>query len=87
MRKRPCVASIASASARLAGIALAVHFGGLKWNDSRIVGEASRLEHHPDNAAACWMGGFVVARMAAESEAQIASIQPKGKWPLVLAVP
>lgn len=76
-----------SASARLAGIALAVHFGGLRWTDDRIVGEASRREHHPDNAAACWMGGLAVARMSSESEAQIAHIAPKGKWPLLLAVP
>jgi homoserine kinase len=76
-----------SASARLAGIALAVHFGGLRWSDSRIVGEASRLEHHPDNAAACWMGGLAVARMSGEAEAQIACVTPKGKWPLLLAIP
>ena len=30
-----------SAAARLAGIALAVHFGRLRWSSSRIVGEAS----------------------------------------------
>jgi homoserine kinase len=76
-----------SAAARLAGIALAVHFGRLRWTDSRIVGEASRREHHPDNAAACWMGGLAVARMSGESEAQVACIIPKGKWPLLLAVP
>jgi homoserine kinase len=76
-----------SASARLAGIALAVHFGGLRWSDSRIVGEASRLEHHPDNAAACWMGGLAVARMSGDAEAQVASITPKGQWPLLLAIP
>jgi homoserine kinase len=76
-----------SASARLAGIALAVHFGGLRWDDSRIVGEASRREHHPDNAAACWMGGLAVSRMSGDSEAQVASITPKGKWPLLLAIP
>jgi homoserine kinase len=76
-----------SAAARLAGIALAVHFGKLRWTDSRIVGEASRREHHPDNAAACWMGGLAVARMSGESEAQVACITPKGKWPLLLAVP
>jgi homoserine kinase len=76
-----------SASARLAGIALAVHFGKLGWPDSRIVGEASQREHHPDNAAACWMGGLAVAKMSAESEAQVASVIPKGKWPLLLAVP
>jgi homoserine kinase len=76
-----------SASARLAGIALAVHFGKLRWPDARIVGEASRREHHPDNAAACWFGGLAVARMSGEEEAQVASLAPKGKWPLLLAVP
>jgi len=76
-----------SAAARLAGIALAVHFGSLHWTDSQIVGEASRREHHPDNAAACWMGGLTVARMSGEAEAQMVSVKPKGKWPLLFAVP
>ena len=76
-----------SAAARLAGIALAVHFGGLRWPDSRIVGEASRREHHPDNAAACWMGGLAVARMSSTGEAQIARVVPRGNWPLLLIVP
>jgi homoserine kinase len=76
-----------SAAARLAGIALAVHFGRLRWTDSQIVREAARLEHHPDNAAACWMGGLAVARICATGEAQIAHVTPKGKWPLLLAVP
>ena len=76
-----------SAAARLAGIALADHFGRLRWSDAQIVGEASRREHHPDNASACWMGGVAVARMSGEAEAQVASIRAKGKWPLLLAVP
>src|SRR2546429_869887 len=76
-----------SAAARLAGIALAVHFGALRWDEARIVGEASWREHHPDNAAACWYGGLAIARMSGEAEAQVASIVPKGKWPLLLAVP
>jgi homoserine kinase len=76
-----------SAAARLAGIALADHFGNLRWSDNQIVGEASRREHHPDNASACWMGGLTVARMSGESEAQIAQIKPKGKWPLMVAIP
>ncbi|MGA8430822.1 MAG: homoserine kinase [Candidatus Sulfotelmatobacter sp.] len=76
-----------SAAARLAGIALAVHFGGLGWTDAQIVGEASRREHHPDNASACWMGGLTIARMASDTEAQVANVRPKGKWPLLLAIP
>jgi homoserine kinase len=76
-----------SAAARLAGIALANHFGRLGWTDAQIVGEASRREHHPDNASACWMGGLTVARMSSAAEAQVVCIRPKGKWPLLLAVP
>lgn len=76
-----------SASAVLAGVALANHFGSLRWNANRIIAEAARREHHPDNAAACWMGGLAVARINEESEAQVAVVKPKGKWPLLLAVP
>ncbi len=76
-----------SAAARLGGIALAVRFGRLRWNDARIIGEAARREHHPDNASACWMGGLTVARMSGEFEAQVIGIRPKGRWPLLLAVP
>jgi len=76
-----------SAAARLAGIALANRFGGLCWTDTEIIGEASRREHHPDNASACWMGGLTVARMSDEAGAQVANIRPKGKWPLLLAIP
>ncbi len=76
-----------SAAARLAGIAMAVHFGRLRWTDSRIVYEAAQREHHPDNAAACWMGGLAVAQISADGEAQMACVRPKGKWPLLIAVP
>jgi len=80
-----------SAAARLVGIALAVHFGRLRWTDAQIIAEASRREHHPDNASACWMGGLTIARMSGLSEnageVQVVSVRPKGKWPLLLAVP
>jgi homoserine kinase len=87
-----------SAAARLAGIALAVHFGHLRWSDAQIVTEASRREHHPDNASACWLGGLTVARMSESSgtnddapnaapTAEVICIRPKGNWPLLLAVP
>jgi homoserine kinase len=76
-----------SAAARLAGIALANHFGRLRWSAAHIVGEASLREHHPDNASACWWGGLTVARMSGHAEAQVVCVRPKGKWPLLLAVP
>jgi homoserine kinase len=76
-----------SAAARLAGIALAVHFGRLPWTDNRIVYEAAQREHHPDNAAACWMGGLAIAQISAVGELRMAHVSPQGKWPLLLAVP
>ena len=76
-----------SAAARLAGIALAVHFGRLRWTDNRIVYEAAQRENHPDNAAACWMGGLAIARISTAGEMQMAQVRPQGKWPLLLAVP
>lgn len=83
-----------SASARLAGIALANHFGRLKWGDEQIIAEASRREHHPDNASACWLGGVTVSRMSSDSNksgdgdrVQTLRVLPPGKWPLLLAVP
>lgn len=54
-----------SAASRLAAIALAGHFAGLGWSRARMLDEAAALEHHPDNAAACCLGGFAVAGSAA----------------------
>jgi len=48
-----------SAAVRLAGVALASHFGELGWSRNQILTEATRLEGHPDNTAGCWLGGFV----------------------------
>jgi homoserine kinase len=48
-----------SAAVRLAGVALAAYFGELNWDHERILAEATKFEGHPDNAAACWLGGFV----------------------------
>ena len=53
-------------------------FRRLRWTDAQIIGEASRREHHPDNASACWMGGLTVARMSGEAEAQVA-MHPRRK--------
>src|ERR1700733_5277641 len=44
-------------------------------------------EQHPDNASACWMGALTVARMANQVQAQVVEVKPKGKGPLLLAVP
>lgn len=75
-----------SAAGRLAAIALANHFGQLGWTGEHILVEACRLEGHPDNAAACWLGGFVVAAMQG-SEVQWARTAPPSDWGALLVLP
>jgi homoserine kinase len=75
-----------SAAGRLAAIALAVHFGQLGWGDERILEEAAVLEGHPDNAAACWLGGYVSA--AAEGrKVHVARVDPPAEWRAIVVLP
>jgi len=75
-----------SAAVRLAATALASHFGRLAWDRERILDEASQLEGHPDNAAACWMGGFV-ASASEGNQIRAVSIAPPEDWTAILVMP
>lgn len=75
-----------SAAGRLAALALAAHFGGLAWSRERILEEAVQLEGHPDNAAACWLGGFVAASQF-EGAVPFARIVPPAEWRTILVLP
>lgn len=75
-----------SAAVRLAGVALAAHFGDLGWTADQILAEAARLEGHPDNAAACWLGGFVAACWDG-SKVYAASLAPPENWRALLVLP
>lgn len=75
-----------SAAGRLAAVAMAVHFGKLDWSSDRILEEACLLEGHPDNAAACWLGGFVAA--AAEGrKIHVARVEPPVAWRPLIVLP
>ncbi len=85
-----------SAAGRLAAIALAAHFGALGWSADQILAEAVALEGHPDNAAACWHGGLVVAAdFAASGIAEnkpahhlpFVSIPPPPDWSAIVVLP
>jgi homoserine kinase len=84
-----------SAAGRLAALALAVHFGGLAWPHERILDEAARLEGHPDNAAACWHGGFVAATDSATNSGspeksprvRFARATPPAAWRAIVVLP
>lgn len=75
-----------SAAARLAGVALASHFGELDWDAQRVFEEAAVLEGHPDNVAACWWGGLVVSRQSKDAIDWL-RVPAAAAWPLLLAVP
>lgn len=74
-----------SAAGRLAGIALAVHFGRLGWSSERILEEACILEGHPDNAAACWLGGFVSAANEGRT-VHVARVVPPEEWRAIVVI-
>lgn len=80
-----------SAAGRLAALALAVHFGRLEWNEERIVAEAAALEGHPDNVAACWMGGFVAAAGGLDNRVagpvRVARVRPPAEWRALVVLP
>ena len=81
-----------SAAAVLASVAMAAWFGGLEWDGDRIVSEASACEGHPDNVAACWHGGVVLARTPSAAQkdrvpgVSVHPIPVAVEWPLLLAI-
>lgn len=75
-----------SAAGRLAALAMAMHFGELDWPPERILEEACALEGHPDNAAACWLGGFV-ASARDERAVRVARVDPPPTWRAIIVLP
>ena len=75
-----------SAAGRLAAVAMASHFGDLNWSGDRILEEACALEGHPDNAAACWLGGFVAAATEGKS-VRVARVEPPSEWRAIIVQP
>jgi homoserine kinase len=75
-----------SAAGRLAAIALAVRFGRLDWDTNRVLYEAYLLEGHPDNIAACWLGGFVAAACEGET-VHVARVTPPEEWRAIVVLP
>jgi len=75
-----------SAAGRLAGVAMAARFGELGWSADRILEEACALEGHPDNAAACWLGGFVAAASEGR-KVHLARVMPPAEWRAIIVLP
>jgi homoserine kinase len=75
-----------SAAALLAGVLLANHFGNLNWTTQQILEEACRREGHPDNVAACFLGGMTASAMTKEG-LFTATCGQDLTWTLLLVLP
>ena len=75
-----------SAAALLAGVMLANHFGELGMTPEAVLAEASRREGHPDNVAACFLGGMT-ASATVDGRVEAASVGCELPWKLLLAIP
>jgi homoserine kinase len=75
-----------SAAALIAGVLLANHFGNLGWTNQQVLEEACRREGHPDNVAACWLGGMTTSAMVGTSVVT-ATCGQNLTWNLMLALP
>ncbi len=58
-----------SAAALTAGVVIASRLLDLGWSRARILDEAARLEGHPDNVAACALGGIVASAIDSDGHA------------------
>jgi homoserine kinase len=75
-----------SAAALLAGVLLANHFGNLNWTTQQILEEACCREGHPDNVAACLLGGMTASLSSAKG-LFTATCGENLAWNLMLALP
>ena len=75
-----------SAAALVAGVLLADHFGGLGWTRQQVLEEACRREGHPDNVAACMLGGLTASSMR-DGRVTAATLGEELPWRLLLALP
>jgi homoserine kinase len=78
-----------SAAARLGGVMLANHFGGLGWDQRACIEEATRREGHPDNVAACALGYVTVSVVSGDTDRSVhsATCGQQLAWKLLLAFP
>ncbi len=75
-----------SAAALLAGVLFANHFGSLNWTSRQILEEACRREGHPDNVAACYLGGMTASSLTKDGLVT-ATCGQNLTWNLLLALP
>jgi len=76
-----------SAAALLAGVLLANHFGALGFTRQQVLEQACQREGHPDNVAACLLGGFTVSAMEDGVVSAATFAASDLPWKIFLALP
>ena len=75
-----------SAAALVAGVMLANHFAELRMSREKVLAEAARREGHPDNVAACVLGGMTASAATAAGVTAV-SFGAELPWRLLVVVP
>ncbi len=76
-----------SAAALTAGVVIANQMLALGWKPLRILGEAARIEGHPDNVAASVLGSMVATAMDSAGLARAVRIELHEKYCVGVVVP
>jgi homoserine kinase len=64
-----------SAAALVAGVVIANEVLQLGWPRSRVLGEAAKIEGHPDNVAACVLGSLVASAIDADNRVRYVRLE------------
>ncbi|MGH9558254.1 MAG: homoserine kinase, partial [Bryobacteraceae bacterium] len=76
-----------SAAAVVAGVAMGAEHGGLQWDRSRVLDEAARIEGHPDNVAACVLGGIVASATNGDDTVRAVRLQMHPGYRVAVVAP
>ena len=76
-----------SAAALTAGVVIASEVLHLGWDAERVLHEAADIEGHPDNVAACVLGGIVASAIDSEGIARAVRMELHDHYGVAVVVP
>jgi homoserine kinase len=76
-----------SAAALTAGVVIASEVLHLEWDAERVLHEAAHIEGHPDNVAACVLGGIVASAIDSEGIARAVRMELHEHYGVAVVVP
>jgi len=76
-----------SAAAVTAGVIIGAELANLGWDRARVLNEAARIEGHPDNVAACVVGGVVASAIDSCGVTHAVRLELPGKFGVAVIVP